>query len=146
MGKTLLRHSVTCRNLLRIVVAGTDPGSVAKYRKTMNNQKRRIRRRHTVGGTKDFAEWEAIINAENTDKTNNRSILINPDGHLGSSRIVAPHPDHRDGYGTGGLLAAGPTPSHEIADESIAEALAKAAASEAAAGRGRGGGVRVAVE
>ena len=48
-----------------MVVAGTDPGSVAKYRKTMNNQKRRIRRRHTVGGTKDFAEWEALINAEN---------------------------------------------------------------------------------
>ena len=51
-----------------MVVAGTDPGSVAKYRKTMNNQKRRIRRRHTVGGTKDFAEWEAVINAENEAK------------------------------------------------------------------------------
>ena len=79
-----------------MVVAGTDPGSVAKYRKTMNNQKRRIRRRHTVGGTKDFAEWEALINAEN-DK---RAAVAAP-------VVVSPYEKKTDAY----------------ADESIAEVL-----------------------
>ena len=64
-----------------MVVAGTDPGSVAKYRKTMNNQKRRIRRRHTVGGTKDFAEWEAVINAENEAKRSALRMAATTQGH-----------------------------------------------------------------
>lgn len=98
------------RNLLRMVVAGTDPGSVAKYRKTMNNQKRRIRRRHTVGGTKDFAEWEALINAENSDK--NRTAHVMP----AVMPAVLNHRHHE-------YLRSSPVHS-KTADDSIADALA----------------------
>ena len=48
-----------------------DEAAKAKMMKTIANQKSKIRRRHTVGGTKDFAEWERIMeeataaNAEN---------------------------------------------------------------------------------
>jgi len=36
------------------------PGATMKMLKTLANQ-RRIRRRHTVGGTKDFAGWERVL-------------------------------------------------------------------------------------
>ena len=45
--------------LQMVVQASTDPVGASKYRKTLANQ-RKIKRRHTVGGTKDFAEWEEI--------------------------------------------------------------------------------------
>jgi len=50
-------------NILEEVVsqASADPVVASKYRKTLANQ-RKIKRRHTVGGTKDFAEWEEIYN------------------------------------------------------------------------------------
>lgn len=54
-------------NILQMVVqASTDPVGASKYRKTLANQ-RKIKRRHTVGGTKDFAEWEEIY----SNQTNN---------------------------------------------------------------------------
>ena len=62
------KENLEDRNLLKMVVAG-DVGGAAKYRKTMSNQKRKIRRRHTVGGTKDFAQWEAMINDENSKRS-----------------------------------------------------------------------------
>ena len=40
--------------------------------KTLANQKR-LRRRHTVGGTKDFADWEQIIRANAKSNRDNRS-------------------------------------------------------------------------
>ena len=49
-------------NIIQMVVqASTDPVVASKYRKTLANQ-RKIKRRHTVGGSKDFAEWEEIYN------------------------------------------------------------------------------------
>jgi hypothetical protein len=42
----------------------------SKLLKTLANQKKRIRRRHTVGGTKDFAEWN------DNGKENNRKKLV----------------------------------------------------------------------
>ena len=54
-------------NILQMVVqASTDPVGASKYRKTLANQ-RKIKRRHTVGGTKDFAEWEEIYNNQRND-------------------------------------------------------------------------------
>ena len=47
--------------LVMVVQDSADPVGVSKYRKTLANQ-RKIKRRHTVGGTKDFAEWEEIYN------------------------------------------------------------------------------------
>ena len=44
-----------------VVQDSSDPVGASKYRKTLANQ-RKIKRRHTVGGTKDFAEWEEIYN------------------------------------------------------------------------------------
>ena len=55
------------QKLMTLVVAGDVVGA-SKVRKTMSNQKRRIRRRHTVGGTKDFAEWEAMMYNQENDK------------------------------------------------------------------------------
>lgn len=49
------------RNILKLILA--DPLGAAKYRKTLANQKR-VRRRHTVGGTKDFAGWQETLNEE----------------------------------------------------------------------------------
>ena len=43
--------------------------SNAKALKTLANQKR-VRRRHTVGGTKDFGEWEKIVNNKNAVNAN----------------------------------------------------------------------------
>ena len=47
--------------LVMVVQDSADPVGASKYRKTLANQ-RKIKRRHTVGGTKDFAEWEEIYN------------------------------------------------------------------------------------
>merc|ERR1712038_106 len=47
--------------LVMVVQDSSDPVGASKYRKTLANQ-RKIKRRHTVGGTKDFAEWEEIYN------------------------------------------------------------------------------------
>ena len=41
--------------------------ATAKLLKTLANQKR-IRRRHTVGGTKDFAEWDAVVREQEEAK------------------------------------------------------------------------------
>jgi len=105
------------RNLLRMVVAGTDPGSVAKYRKTMNNQKRRIRRRHTVGGTKDFAEWETVINAENEAKRSALRMAATTQGH-----------DDPNVQFCVGMAPISLEKTQVYAEESIAEAFRSAAA------------------
>ena len=44
-----------------------DPLATGKLQKTLTNQ-RRIKRRHTVGGTKDFGEWETIVRSHRNHK------------------------------------------------------------------------------
>ena len=70
-------------NIIQMVVqASTDPVGASKYRKTLANQ-RKIKRRHTVGGTKDFAEWEEIYSSQqnNTfgDEDSNNETEVNLD-------------------------------------------------------------------
>lgn len=44
-----------------------DPLATGKLQKTLTNQ-RRIKRRHTVGGTKDFGDWEKIVRSHRSQK------------------------------------------------------------------------------
>ena len=71
-----------------IVQESTDPVGQSKYRKNQAN-KRKIKRRHTVGGTKDFAEWEEIYNNQRNTTIDDGEGSTGLEGHSESQRQYA---------------------------------------------------------